>query len=86
MKDKEYDRMLQEIVPSMDTIILTKPNMERALAPSLMKAHAKDAIITEDTRNALMIAKTLSGEDDLILITGSFYTIGEAKTIIHEIF
>ena len=86
MKDKEYDRMLQEIVPSMDTIILTKPNMERALAPSLMKAHAKDAIITEDTRNALRIAKTLSGEDDLILITGSFYTIGEAKTIIHEIF
>ena len=86
MKDKEYDRMLQEIVPSMDTTILTKPNMERALAPSLMKTYAKDAIIAEDTRSALRIAKTLSGEDDMILVTGSFYTIGEAKAIIHEIF
>ena len=78
MKDKEYDRMLQEIVPSMDMTILTRPDMERALAPSLMKTYAKDAIITEDTRSALMTAKALSKEDDLILVTGSFYTIGEA--------
>lgn len=86
MKDKEYDRMLQEIVPSMDTTILTRPDMERALAPSLMRAYAKGAIITEDTKSALRTAKTLSKEDDLILVTGSFYTIGEAKAIIHEIF
>lgn len=86
MKDKEYDRMLQEIVPSMDTTILTRPDMERALAPSLMKTYAKDAIVAEDTRSALKIARTLSEENDLILVTGSFYTIGEAKAIIHEIF
>ncbi len=86
MKDKEYGRMLQEIVPSMDTIILTKPDMERALAPSLMKTYAEDAIIAEDTRSALRIAKTISEEDDLILITGSFYTIGEAKAAVNEIF
>lgn len=86
MKDKEYDRMLQEIVPAMDTTILTKPVTERALAPSLMKAYAKGAIVAEDTRSALRTAKTLSGEDGLILVTGSFYTIGEAKAIIHDIF
>ena len=86
MKDKEYDRMLQEIVPAMDTTILTKPVTERALAPSLMKAYAKGAIVAEDTRSALRTAKTLSGEDSLILVTGSFYTIGEARAIIHDIF
>jgi len=86
MKDKEYDRMLQEIVPSVDTAILTKPATERALAPSLMKTYAKGAIVAEDVRGALKMAKALSGENDLILVTGSFYTIGEAKAIIHDIF
>ncbi|HOE16914.1 MAG TPA: folylpolyglutamate synthase/dihydrofolate synthase family protein [Syntrophorhabdaceae bacterium] len=86
MKDKEYDRMLQEIVPSVDMTILTKPAVERALEPSLMKTYAQDAIIAEDTRDALRTAKTLSGEDGLILVTGSFYTIGEAKAAMHDIF
>jgi folylpolyglutamate synthase/dihydropteroate synthase len=51
-----------------------------------MKAYAGDAIITEDVRSALKEAKTIAKDKDLILITGSFYTVGEAKTIINEIF
>jgi dihydrofolate synthase / folylpolyglutamate synthase len=86
MKDKEYEEMLNEIVPAMDTVIFTKPNIERALSPNSMHAYLENAIITDTTRKALETARTVATEKDLILVTGSFYTIGEAKTIINEIF
>lgn len=86
MKDKEYKEMLEEITPLMDTTILTRPDIERALPPDYMKAYVRGAIITEDVRSALKEAKTIAKDKDLILITGSFYTVGEAKTIINEIF
>jgi folylpolyglutamate synthase/dihydropteroate synthase len=51
-----------------------------------MQSCLDNAIITDNMRNALEKAKTMATEKDLILVTGSFYTIGEAKTIINEIF
>jgi dihydrofolate synthase/folylpolyglutamate synthase len=86
MKDKEYEKMLEEIVPAMDTVIFTKPNTERALSPYSMQSCLDNAIITDNMRKALEKAKTTATAKDLILVTGSFYTIGEAKTIINEIF
>ena len=86
MKDKEYETMLKEIVPEVDTVILTKPNIERALSPDSMQMCFNNAIITDNMRNALKQARTVATEKDLILVTGSFYTIGEAKAIINEIF
>ncbi|MBA4391522.1 MAG: bifunctional folylpolyglutamate synthase/dihydrofolate synthase [Syntrophus sp. (in: bacteria)] len=86
MKDKEYDKMLDEIVPAMNMVIFTKPNIERALSPHEIKSSVKDAVITGNTRDALERAKTMARKEDLILVTGSFYTIGEAKAIINEIF
>jgi dihydrofolate synthase / folylpolyglutamate synthase len=86
MKDKEYEEMLKEIVPTMDTVIFTRPNIERALSPHNMQAYLENAIITDTTKKALEKARTVATEKDLILVTGSFYTIGEAKTIINEIF
>jgi dihydrofolate synthase/folylpolyglutamate synthase len=86
MKDKEYEKMLEEILPAMDTVIFTKPNTERALSPYIMQSCMDNAIIIDNMRSALERAKTVATEKDLILVTGSFYTIGEAKTIINEIF
>jgi dihydrofolate synthase/folylpolyglutamate synthase len=86
MKDKEYEKMLEEIMPVMDIVIFTKPNTERALSPHSMQSCLDSAIITGDMRTALKKARTMATENDLILVTGSFYTIGEAKTIINEIF
>ena len=86
MKDKEYDKMLDEIVPAMNTVIFTKPNIERAISPQEIKSSVKNAVITGNTRDALERAKIMAHKEDLILVTGSFYTIGEAKAIINEIF
>jgi len=86
MKDKEYEKMLAEIAPEMDTVILTRPNIDRALSPYDIKPRLTAATITDNVRNALETAKSTATDKDLILITGSFYTIGEAKAIINEIF
>ncbi len=86
MKDKEYETMLREITPEMDTVILTKPAIERALSPHSMQMRLDNAIITDNVKDALKEAKSAATEKDLILVTGSFYTIGEAKAVIHDIF
>ena len=86
MKDKEYEKMLDEIVPAMDVVILTKPDIERALSPHDVNLPSAEVIITDDTKSALQRAKETASGDDLVLVTGSFYTIGEAKAVIHEVF
>ncbi len=86
MKDKQYRRMLEEMSRCVDLAILTQPVTDRALAPETMKSCARNAIVMKDTRSALREAQRLTGEKDLILVTGSFYTIGEAKQAVNEIF
>lgn len=107
MKDKAYKKMLEEIVPLMDVLIFTKPDMERALPPEVLETlmlsnklddvrkksrpdtrihNLKTVFYTHNVKDALWRAKSIADDNDLILITGSLYTIGEAKQIIHEIF
>jgi dihydrofolate synthase / folylpolyglutamate synthase len=86
MKDKEYPKMIKELVPLFDSVILTRPNVDRALSPDQLKRYVNNAHITQDVGAAVEKAKAVARDTDLILITGSFYTIGEAKTRIDEIF
>ena len=86
MKDKAYRTMLETLGRFVDCTILTQPKINRALAPERMEGYAKNAIVVRDIGNALKEAKMLAGEEDLILVTGSFCTIGEAKSAINEIF
>jgi dihydrofolate synthase/folylpolyglutamate synthase len=86
MKDKDYRKIIEKIVPFTDKVILTRPATERALPPEEIEGYVKNPFITEDVRSALIKAKAIADENSLILVTGSFYTIGEAKTTIDEIF
>ena len=86
MKDKDYRKIMEEIMPLMDTVILTRPAIERALPPEDMEGYVKNAIITEDVRHALITARQIADNQSLIVVTGSFYTIGEAKPIVNECF
>jgi len=86
LSDKDYEGMLRELIPIMDIVIFTKPDTIRALSPYRM-AHLLDkCIISEDVRSALDIAREMARKDDIILITGSLYTVGEAKKLIDEVF
>jgi dihydrofolate synthase / folylpolyglutamate synthase len=86
MKDKDFGEMLGLLVPLMDKVILTRPVTDRAASPDGLMAFAEKALTRPDLRSALETAKALAGEGDMIVITGSLYTVGEAKKYIHEVF
>jgi dihydrofolate synthase/folylpolyglutamate synthase len=86
MKDKEYEKMLGELLPHVDETILTVPKNDRALPPEFMQKLAPKAIVVDDVTWALKKAKSMSTDEDVIVITGSLYLVGECKTVINEIF
>jgi dihydrofolate synthase/folylpolyglutamate synthase len=83
MKDKDVRSMLHLLAPIADHIILTQPRTDRAAPPSLLKKalgqNGKKAEIAEDLNLAIEKGLSLAQEEDLLCITGSLYTVGEAR-------
>jgi dihydrofolate synthase/folylpolyglutamate synthase len=83
MKDKDIQSMLHLLAPLADHIILTQPHTDRATPPALLKKaldpNGKKAEIAEDLKEAIERGLALTGEEDLLCITGSLYTVGEAR-------
>lgn len=78
LKDKDYVTMLKKLAPMAYLTILVKPKIPRALDPKILANYArKNYVIIEDAKKALKYAKNTAKKDDLILITGSIYVVGE---------
>jgi len=83
--DKDYKKMIQIIAPKADLIIATKAKSPRAAPPQEIAKEAAQyidqnkIIVTENIPQAINCALSNSKADDLICITGSLYTVGEAK-------
>ncbi len=88
MADKDLRGMLLRLAPLADRIILTRPKYERAAEPeSLREVAGEFAERTELIRpvgEALERATGLATSEDLVLVTGSLYFIGEVKEIQEE--
>ncbi len=88
MADKDIRGMLLQVAPLADHIILARPKYERAAEPeSLKKVAGEFADRTEligSVRDAMEKAMTLATSEDLVLVTGSLYFIGEVKEIKEE--
>lgn len=83
-KDKDIKGIMEELLPISDSVVLTKSNIvERACEPSKIKEfiHSKDkeVILTSGVEEALSRARSMAAEDDLVLVTGSLFVVGEAK-------
>ena len=83
MADKEIPRMMSNLVPLADLLILTRPHMERAASLELLGKHAspweKSTLEIGDVGGALEKAMGEAGREDLVVVTGSLYTVGEAR-------
>jgi dihydrofolate synthase/folylpolyglutamate synthase len=85
LEDKDINSMLKHIVSFSDIIIITKSKNMRACDPNLIKEKIKDLgfsknIIIKDTiLSALDYARSVATKEDVICITGSLYTVGEAR-------
>jgi dihydrofolate synthase/folylpolyglutamate synthase len=87
MKDKDIQPMLHLLAPLADHVILTKPHTDRAAPPSVLKKalgeNGKKAEIAEDFKEAIKRGLLLTQGEDLLCITGSLYTVGEARAYFH---
>ena len=82
MGDKDIPKIISRIVPIADDIIFTRPAYSRAAEPQVLLKEAgplgKKGEITPAIPEALARAKKRSKPGDVILVTGSLFTVGEA--------
>ncbi len=79
-KKKDIKGIMEELSFLSDVLILTKANIERAEEPRAIARFIKkkDAILTDSVTEALRRARALASAEDMILVTGSFFVLGEA--------
>ena len=79
-KDKDIPSICRELEEIADEVILTKADIFRAAEPASLEKHiSKKKHITNSVKEAIRLGKRLSKKNDLILITGSLYVVGEAR-------
>ena len=84
-KDKDIEAILKIINPLISTIIFTKSKNEKAAKPKKLldifkKINNKKSIKTKlinNPKNALSYAKKIAGKNDLVVVAGSIYMVGE---------
>ena len=86
MRDKNLSRIAEILFPKADKLILTKPDNPRSMETAEIAEFARNEEIyqTDTVSEALKIAREISGENDLILVTGSLYLIGEVQNLLGE--
>ncbi|MBS3943521.1 MAG: bifunctional folylpolyglutamate synthase/dihydrofolate synthase [Dethiobacter sp.] len=91
MADKDIQEMLRELIPLADEVVLTRPSLSRAADPVILAGYIrqipgfdKRVHVESDLSRALTLALSLASRDDAVLITGSLYTISEAKGLFKD--
>ena len=84
--DKDIGGILAELVPMADEVVVTRPRYERAASAAELKRHLEPypvrMTVREPLEEALRYAQSASAAADLICITGSLYTVGEARSFL----
>lgn len=86
MADKDVKGILEPLLPLASHVVFTRPSSERAADASELSRIAAElgyrSVKTNTVSEAISLAAGISGGGSLILATGSFYTIGEARRIL----
>jgi dihydrofolate synthase/folylpolyglutamate synthase len=84
LDDKPYAAMLKDLVPHCRKVIVTRPRIDRALPPerlaSIAERFVNDVTIHPDVADAVRCAVAEAAPEDAVVIAGSLYVVGEAKS------
>jgi len=84
--NKNIPGILKALTPLAEAIIVTRFDNPRAADPeaiaNIVKSKGKPVSLTPNTREALDLAHSLAGKEDVILITGSLYLVGEMRDLL----
>ncbi len=84
--DKDFSGIVREIVPLADRVVVTRPQYARALdvqtlAAEVRKLHGAVSA-AETVGEAIHQAREEASPEDLILVTGSLYVVGDARALL----
>ena len=85
--DKDIDGMMEQLATGADKVIFTRSNNLRAARPEdLAESYAlrsgREAQVCQTLADALRVAYSAVSREDIICVTGSFYLVGETKTLL----
>jgi dihydrofolate synthase / folylpolyglutamate synthase len=87
--NKNLEGIIEELAPLATTTVATRAMVPRAAPPqrvATLAAKWSDHIIAEeDTQKALAQAIAETRPDDLLLVTGSLYLVGDAKRLLPDL-
>ncbi|MBC8186560.1 bifunctional folylpolyglutamate synthase/dihydrofolate synthase [candidate division KSB1 bacterium] len=87
-KDKLYEDMVKQIAPLADLFIAVKSNNRRSLSATILgnaaKKHTENVVKCQTVQKGLHIALQKTNKNDMILCTGSHYTVGEFITCLNN--
>ncbi|MDY6854736.1 MAG: folylpolyglutamate synthase/dihydrofolate synthase family protein [Thermodesulfobacteriota bacterium] len=85
MLDKDFKSILLRLVPLAHRVILTEPKMDRTASSQILykviKKYRKETYLIQDVKEAVTFAISLAQREDMVLITGSIFTVGEAREL-----
>jgi dihydrofolate synthase/folylpolyglutamate synthase len=87
LQDKDYRGIITALVPLADHVVVTKPQYSRAMDVQALAAEIRKLHRSVETANTVSDAIATAGDkvssDDLVLVTGSLYTVGDARAVFH---
>ena len=84
MADKELSGILAPLLPLADRVFAVAPALERALPAGELATYCfgagVEAMDAGSVAQGIELARNLAQDDDLILVCGSLFTVGEARS------
>ncbi|MBI5063563.1 MAG: bifunctional folylpolyglutamate synthase/dihydrofolate synthase [Desulfatitalea sp.] len=84
LEDKPFRNILKDLVASCSRVIVTQPEIDRAIPVHQLEAAAREfsqnVEVRADVGEALRYAVATSAKEDVVCVAGSLYVVGEAKT------
>lgn len=86
LRDKNIPEMLNTLAPLAGDLIVTQAQHHRAAPASQIAAHARgagtDPHVTESVEAAVRLARNRAAPEDVVCVTGSLFTVGEARAVL----
>src|SRR3989337_1848124 len=80
--------MLNMLVDVVDEVVLTRVSMERSADPKQLASHVAGRVphrVMNDARQALGFLLADARPEDIVLVAGSLYLLGEVRPVVQEV-
>jgi dihydrofolate synthase/folylpolyglutamate synthase len=87
MEDKDWRLILDTLVGVADEFVLTRVRMERSADPHKLAEYLKSRLpcqVIEDSHAALRMLARSAAPNDIVMIAGSLYLLGEIRPLAQE--